>query len=57
MNRLYPHHVGHFLGMDTHDTLTVDRNAVLAPGMIITVEPGVYVPYNFPCSHTQLAKE
>lgn len=57
MNRLYPHHVGHYLGMDTHDTLSVDRNTVLSAGMVITVEPGVYVPHNFPCSHTKLANE
>ena len=57
MSRLYPHHIGHYLGMDTHDTMTVERNSILSPGMVITVEPGVYIPHNFTCSHTKLAKE
>ena len=57
MNSLYPHHLSHFLGMDTHDTLTVDRNTILSPGMVVTIEPGVYIPLNFQCSHTKLAKE
>ncbi|XP_070552673.1 xaa-Pro aminopeptidase 3-like [Ptychodera flava] len=39
-----PHHVGHYLGMDTHDTPRVPRSVNLQPGMVITVEPGVYIP-------------
>lgn len=35
-----PHHVSHYLGMDIHDTVHVDRNVPLKPGMIFTVEPG-----------------
>ncbi len=44
INELYPHHVGHYLGMDTHDTLSVDRNTELVPGMVVTIEPGLYIP-------------
>ncbi|XP_077984975.1 xaa-Pro aminopeptidase 3-like [Glandiceps talaboti] len=40
-----PHHVGHYLGMDTHDTPRVARNIKLQPGMVITIEPGVYIPF------------
>ncbi len=56
MNLLYPHHLGHYLGLDTHDTMNVDRNTVLAPGMVVTIEPGVYVPLGY--SHqSKMAKE
>ncbi|KAJ8918045.1 hypothetical protein NQ315_011501 [Exocentrus adspersus] len=41
--QLCPHHVSHYLGMDIHDTPTVNRNIKIAPGMIITVEPGIYI--------------
>ena len=35
-----PHHVGHWLGMDVHDTSSVPRSTELAPGMVLTIEPG-----------------
>ncbi|KAF7989970.1 hypothetical protein HCN44_008644 [Aphidius gifuensis] len=38
-----PHHVGHYLGMDVHDCGKISRGVQVEPGMIITVEPGVYV--------------
>ncbi|XP_011314273.1 probable Xaa-Pro aminopeptidase 3 [Fopius arisanus] len=38
-----PHHVSHYLGMDVHDTGTISRGVRTQPGMIVTVEPGVYV--------------
>jgi len=38
----YMHSVSHFLGMDTHDL--GGREAVLEPGNVITVEPGIYIP-------------
>lgn len=41
-----PTHIGHYLGMDTHDTPHVTRGAPLVPGMIITIEPGIYLPKN-----------
>ncbi|XP_058809545.1 xaa-Pro aminopeptidase 3 isoform X2 [Phymastichus coffea] len=38
-----PHHVGHYLGMDVHDTPKISRSIRVQPGMIVTVEPGIYV--------------
>ncbi|XP_035166999.1 xaa-Pro aminopeptidase 3-like, partial [Oxyura jamaicensis] len=39
-----PHHVGHYLGMDVHDTPDMSRSLPLQPGMVITIEPGLYIP-------------
>ncbi len=47
--RFYMHTVGHFLGMDVHDVgrYQVDgQDRPLAPGIIITVEPGLYIAEN-----------
>jgi len=41
-----PHHLGHYLGMDTHDCLLVSRSAPLVPGVAFTLEPGLYIPNN-----------
>lgn len=38
-----PHHVGHYLGMDVHDTPELSRSQPLQPGMAITIEPGLYI--------------
>lgn len=35
------HYIGHFLGMDVHDVNSRDKP--LEPGMVITVEPGIYL--------------
>ncbi len=44
--KYYMHRTGHWLGLDVHDVgdYYVDgQSRPLAPGMVITVEPGVYV--------------
>lgn len=41
LSQYYYHGVSHFLGLDTHDLGA--RNTVFAPGMVITVEPGLYI--------------
>lgn len=39
--RYYYHGVSHFLGLDTHDV--GERSVDLKPGMVLTVEPGLYI--------------
>ncbi|MCB9072581.1 MAG: aminopeptidase P family protein [Bdellovibrionaceae bacterium] len=45
--KYYPHNIGHFLGMDVHDTGLYSINGVsrkLEAGMVLTIEPGLYIP-------------
>ncbi|XP_063933270.1 xaa-Pro aminopeptidase 3-like [Zophobas morio] len=44
VQKYFPHAIGHFLGMDVHDTPDLSLSTKLAEGMIITVEPGLYFP-------------
>ena len=41
---LFPHHVGHYVGLDVHDTPSYPRHTPLRAGHCVTVEPGIYVP-------------
>jgi Xaa-Pro aminopeptidase len=42
----FPHGTSHHLGLDVHD---MGNRSTLQPGMIFTVEPGVYIPPNSNC--------
>jgi Xaa-Pro aminopeptidase len=45
--RFYMHRTGHWLGMDVHDVggyKIGDKWRLLEAGMVMTIEPGLYIP-------------
>ncbi|TRM62399.1 peptidase M24 [Schizophyllum amplum] len=44
VDTLYPHFVSHPIGIDLHESSNFDRSGELRKGMVITIEPGIYVP-------------
>jgi len=46
VSRYYPHGLGHHIGLDVHDKGSYGE---LKKDMILTIEPGIYIPENSPC--------
>ncbi|WP_374257055.1 Xaa-Pro aminopeptidase [Yokenella regensburgei] len=46
--KFFMHGLSHWLGLDVHDVgeYGVDRSRVLEPGMVLTVEPGLYIAHD-----------
>lgn len=42
VRKFFPHGTSHFLGLDVHDV--GNYKEMLKPGMVLTVEPGIYIP-------------
>lgn len=47
--KYYPHGLGHHIGLDVHDRNVSGRGGPLKKDMIITIEPGIYIPSNSDC--------
>ena len=47
--KYFGHSLGHGVGLDIHEAprLSSQSSSILEPGMIVTVEPGVYIPNQF----------
>jgi Xaa-Pro aminopeptidase len=45
-HRYYPHGCCHHIGLDVHD---LGNYGTLEAGMVITIEPGIYIPEGSPC--------
>lgn len=47
--KYFGHSLGHGVGLDIHENprLSCKTSSILEPGMIVTVEPGVYIPNEF----------
>jgi Xaa-Pro aminopeptidase len=41
---LFPHMIGHPLGQDIHE-IEPEYKTEFKPGMVITIEPGIYLPH------------
>lgn len=45
LEKHFLHSLGHGIGLDVHESPSFrDKKAVLKPGMVITIEPGLYLP-------------
>jgi Xaa-Pro dipeptidase len=45
----FTHRTGHGLGIDVHECISVNKgeNIIIKPGMVFSIEPGIYIPGRF----------
>jgi Xaa-Pro aminopeptidase len=46
VGKYYTHGLGHHIGLDVHDK---NVSQILKENMVVTIEPGIYIPSNSPC--------
>jgi Xaa-Pro aminopeptidase len=58
--RFYLHQTSHWLGLDVHDAgpyRAAGESIALAPGMVLTIEPGLYIPADLPSDEGGVADD
>ncbi len=49
LDRYFTHSTGHGVGLEIHEAprVAAKQTTVLSPGMVVTIEPGIYIPGEF----------
>lgn len=47
LGKNFIHSLGHGLGIDVHESISIDKNLKLNESVVLTIEPGIYYPNKF----------
>lgn len=55
-DKYFTHSLGHGVGIDIHEAPHVSGKSreILEPGMVITIEPGVYIPGKYGARYEEM---